>query len=74
MGTENEMGEEMERCMSSGGEVKRKEGGTWVVRKNVVSGWWGKKKRERENIQRNRGRGRRKMRKISILEVVKKNK
>jgi hypothetical protein len=62
--------------MSSGGEVKRKEGGTWVVRKNVVSGWWGKKKkkkkREGENIQRNRERGRRKMRKIGILEVVKK--
>jgi hypothetical protein len=55
-----------------GGEKKRKEK---RKRKEVVCGWWGKKNKEKKkkkdvgDIQRNRGRWKRKMGKEGILEV-----
>jgi hypothetical protein len=41
-------------------------------RKEVVRGWWGKKKKKKEkggDVERNRGRGRRKIGKEGILGV-----
>jgi hypothetical protein len=57
------MGEVVGGCMSGGGEVKRKEGGTWVVGKKGKKKEKKKKGRgERRRIyNRNRGRGRKKM-------------
>jgi hypothetical protein len=51
-GVRTKMGEIVGGCMSGGGEVKRKEGGTWVVGKKGKKKEKKKKKREGENIQR----------------------